>query len=446
MNHKGATKRERIAMKGRDYRRAHVMSGGFHQDKAACRDSILFDILPWQLREYRKAMKKRISRPGKSTLRKIFRSDSICESLCNITERVGFSSVVMYFGKHISLGNFNIMERRILSLCLATSSIAALVDGTDEWNLMLARFFEVVDLGNEQRKIAEKKVYTASLRDGPLDPAGFQVELRNVSFAYPEASAEDSKPSINPSGTKITSYALRNFSFTFERGKIYSIVGHTGAGKTTLVQLLSRLFSPTSGTITINGRNILDYDPKDIQSNISVQFQDFSRFPSLTARENIEIGNLDDPLRDRLAESVAADTNITSFVSLDSVLTDLSTQGKDPGETWQSDLSGGQWQKIGLARTFMRNAAGLMIFDEPTSALDIEAEHAFFRQIRARRKGKTTIFITHKYNTTKTADCILFVKHGRVLEWGSHEELMKFNGEYARLYRMQSAGFNPHIE
>ena len=148
------------------------------------------------------------------------------------------------------------------------------------------------------------------------------------------------------------------------------------------------------------------------------------------------------PNRQKKAELLAAENGVTNFVSLDTVLTDLSSSAKDPHETWRSDLSGGQWQKIGLARAFMKDDAGLLILDEPTSALDVEAEHEFFKQIRQRRRGKTTIFITHKFNTTKSADCILFIKHGKVWESGSHTELLELDGEYARLYKLQTEGYN----
>jgi ATP-binding cassette subfamily B protein len=185
----------------------------------------------------------------------------------------------------------------------------------------------------------------------------------------------------------------------------------------------------------------LDYDPQEVRNSLSILFQDFSHFEFLTARETIEIGNIHNPKMRSKAESLAEETGVTDFVPLDTVLFDISGVARDPKETWQSDLSGGQWQKIGLARSLMRDDASLLILDEPTSALDVEAEHNFFNQILRRRRGKTTIFITHKFNTTRNADCILFIKDGRVWESGSHQELLKLNGEYARLYKLQNGEY-----
>jgi ABC-type multidrug transport system fused ATPase/permease subunit len=316
----------------------------------------------------------------------------------------------------------------------------------DEW---LRQYFELVDLGLKTKKENDMKRYTASLNrvSGAFNP-GLEVELKDVSFTYPtqsqfgidEEDEEFGGMEVPPSPSR-KGFALRHFSFKFEKGKMYSIVGQNGAGKTTLVQLLTCLYQPTSGSVAINGKNISEYDPQEIRNSLSVLFQDFSHFEFLTARETIEIGNVHNPEMRKKAESLAEETGVTDFVSLDTVLFDISGVARDPKETWQSDLSGGQWQKIGLARSLMRDDASLLILDEPTSALDVEAEYKFFNQILQRRRGKTTIFITHKFNTTRNADCILFIKDGRVWESGSHPELMKLNGEYARLYKLQSGGY-----
>jgi ABC-type multidrug transport system fused ATPase/permease subunit len=421
---------------------------GFHLEKGASRDTILYDLPRWQVREYGKAMATRISKSKASMFSRIIKKTDMLESLYWVSEKIGLSFIVVYFNASISLGSYNMLEKRLFSICAATSTLTSylFLEGyEDEW---LRQYFELVDLGLKAKKENEMKEYTASLRsDAPQQ--GLEVELKDVSFSYPTQSQfgideEDTefgamKVPLSPSRQ---GFALRHFSFKFEKGKMYSIVGQNGAGKTTLVQLLTCLYSPSSGAIKVNGKNILNYDPQEIRHATSVLFQDFSHFEFLTARETIEIGNIHSADPRTKAESLADETGVTDFVPLDTVLFDISGVARDPMETWQSDLSGGQWQKIGLARSLMRDDASLLILDEPTSALDVEAEHKFFNQILQRRRGKTTIFITHKFNTTRNADCILFIKDGRVWESGSHKELMKLGGEYARLYNIQNGGYS----
>jgi ABC-type multidrug transport system fused ATPase/permease subunit len=173
-------------------------------------------------------------------------------------------------------------------------------------------------------------------------------------------------------------------------------------------------------------------------------FQDIAKLFHFSVLENIGLGDTSllstDPAK---IEAVAKQHHVTNFISLDTVIGDLYQVHKDPDEKWQTELSGGQWQKIALARTFIKaQDADLIILDEPTSALDAEAEYQFFQQLRTLRKDKTTIFITHKYVTTATADCIHFMKGGRIVERGSHAELMASQGEYAKRYRFQTQGYN----
>lgn len=445
------SRRNRYLLKGGPFRRCDEMIWGFDFDKSRSRETVLYNLVPWQVAEYRKAMDTRISRSKakRSALAGVLKKSAILETLYWISEKVGFSFVLVLFGSNISLGNFNMLERRLISICGNTSMMAHHLAGDGTQDELLREYFELLDEGRrEGSKTA--KTYLAGLKESSHEEltGGLEVELQDVSFTYPSESLADpdlivdNAPFLSQQSSTPNAPALQNCTFKFERGKLYSIVGQNGAGKTTLVQVLARIYDPDSGTILVNGKNILEYDPKDIQSNISVLFQDFARFEHLTARETIEVGHLNDPNRRERAERLAVEAGVTGFVSLDAVLTDISSQARDSHEQWQSDLSGGQWQKIGLARAFMRDDASLLILDEPTSALDVEAEHEFFKQIRARRRGKTTIFITHKFNTTKTADCVLFMKEGKVLEAGSHDELLKLNGEYARLYKIQSEGYN----
>jgi ATP-binding cassette subfamily B protein len=274
--------------------------------------------------------------------------------------------------------------------------------------------------------------------------AGFDLRGVNLTFSYPHQpeTANEKKPKPEPSPTP-GKCVVENLSFHFEAGKVHALVGDNGSGKSTLVQLISQLYDSYSGTIYLNDYDIKEYRLSEIRSHMSVMFQDIAKLFRFSVLENIGIGDASLlSTNHSKIEAVAKEHHVTEFISLDTVIGDLYQVHKDPEEKWQAELSGGQWQKIALARTFIKaKDADLIILDEPTSALDAEAEYQFFQQLTKLRKDKTTIFITHKYVTTATADCIHFMKGGRIVERGSHAELMASEGEYARRYRFQTQGY-----
>jgi len=265
---------------------------------------------------------------------------------------------------------------------------------------------------------------------------GFEVRGKDITFCYPNQTDQGEKTSPAPKP------APQNLTFHFETGKIHALVGDNGCGKTTLVQLVSQLYQTYSGTMTINGKDAKTYNIKEVRKHMSVMFQDIAKAPFLSVAENIGIGDISTMSNPDIIEAAAKEHNVSDFISLDTIIGDLYEQDKDTDEKWQADLSGGQWQKIALARTFIRaKEADLVILDEPTSALDVEAEHQFFQKLKSLRKDKTTIFITHKYVTTATADCIHFMQGGKIVEKGTHSELMANKGEYARRYTLQTQGY-----
>ena len=286
-----------------------------------------------------------------------------------------------------------------------------------------------------------KKISTSSLRTPERQAAGFDITGDNITFVYPDEPGE-----VPENDKKPRKPVLNDLSFHFEAGKLHAIVGDNGSGKTTLVHILSQLYDTYLGTIQVNSHDIKDYDLTDLRSRMSIMFQEPAKLKYFSVRENIGLGDTatleSDP---GSIDAIATEHHITDFIELDTIIGNLHKQHKDPDEKWQVELSGGQWQKIALARAFMKaKTADLVILDEPTSALDVDAEVRFFKQLRTSRNGKTTIFITHKYITTTTADCIHFIRGGKIIERGSHAELMANAGEYARLYRMQTQGYlNP---
>lgn len=247
---------------------------------------------------------------------------------------------------------------------------------------------------------------------------GFRFE--NVGFQYPESET----------------WALRNLSFILRPGEKLALVGENGAGKTTIVKLLANLYQPTEGRILLDGVDLREYDPEDLRREIGIIFQDYVRF-MLSAGENIAIGNIperENQLRiEEAAQKSLADTVVEALPKKYAQMLGKRFSGG-------VDLSGGQWQKVALARAYMREAQ-LVILDEPTAALDARAEHEVFLRFAELMKGKAAVLISHRFSTVRMADRILFLEHGRLLELGSHEELLAKGGKYAELFRLQAKGY-----
>ncbi|MEZ4883091.1 MAG: ABC transporter ATP-binding protein [Chitinophagales bacterium] len=255
-----------------------------------------------------------------------------------------------------------------------------------------------------------------------LPPANqFNFVFENVSFKYP--------------GTN--KYALKNLSFELNTGEKIALVGENGAGKTTLVKLLARLYTPSSGRILLNGIDIKEYDYEAYRSKIGVIFQDFVRF-IFTARDNIAVGNVKEFDNQELIETAAAKGLADTVIDQ---LEDKYDQMLGRGFKKGTELSGGQWQKIALARAYMRSDAQVVILDEPTAALDARAEHEVFLRFSELMKGKTGVIISHRFSTVRMADRILFLENGQKLEEGSHTELIEKNGKYAQLFDLQARGY-----
>lgn len=229
---------------------------------------------------------------------------------------------------------------------------------------------------------------------------------------------------------------LQDITLSIRPGEHVAIVGANGAGKTTLAKLLCRLYDPTAGSITIDGIDIRDFETTDLRRQISVVFQDYAHY-YLTARENIRMGNaaleLDDNKLLDAARNAGADEVISKLPrGFDTLLGNWFEDGQE--------LSIGEWQKMALARAFVRDSQ-IVIFDEPTSALDAFAEHAVFERFQRLAAGKTTILISHRLSTVRMADRICVLKDGRIAEAGTHEDLLRRGGEYARLFELQARNY-----
>lgn len=233
-----------------------------------------------------------------------------------------------------------------------------------------------------------------------------------------------------------TTRVVDRSSCAFPAGKCVAIIGHNGAGKTTIVKLLARLYEPTEGQILIEGVPIEEYDLTDLRRNIGVIFQDFVQY-EMTARDNIGFGCVEE-LHDEERIRIAADLS-----GIAPVIEDLPGQyDATLGWTFQdgNQLSFGQWQKVAWARTFMRQAP-IVVLDEPTASIDAEAEMEIFGLLREIAKNATALLIAHRFSTVRIADHISVMENGKLIEEGNHESLMRTGGTYAYLFTLQANSY-----
>ncbi|GIJ56338.1 ABC transporter ATP-binding protein [Virgisporangium aurantiacum] len=280
-------------------------------------------------------------------------------------------------------------------------------------------------LGDTTRSLAAVRHLTDvlaapdDLPDGHLDvpPLAGTVEFEDVWFRY-----DDDGPWI-----------LRGVTFTLHAGWSTGLVGLNGAGKSTLVKLLCRFYDPQRGRIRWDGTDLRALRVDDLRRRIAATFQDFCRY-ELTAAENIGLGDVD-RLTDRRAIARAA-----VMAGVGQAVAAL-PQGYDTTLVDGVLLSGGQWQRLAVARSLMRTDPDLVILDEPNAGLDAEAEHAVHTALRQSRRGRTTLLISHRLGAIRDADLIVVLAQGRVAEQGTHDGLMAAGGGYARLFRLQSASY-----
>ena len=246
-----------------------------------------------------------------------------------------------------------------------------------------------------------------------------EIRLRDVSFAYPAVNGAGAVP------------VLEHFDLTIPAGSSLAIVGQNGAGKTTIAKLLCRLYDPQSGAITIDGTDLREFDLASWRTRVTAVFQDFIRL-ELPLRENVAPAGAPDHAVLAALESAGA----ANLASLDTILA--------RGYTGGTDLSGGQWQRVALARALaaVSLGAGVVLLDEPTAQLDVRGESEIFDRLLAATRHCTTILISHRFSTVRHADRICVLEKGRVVELGTHDELMALGGRYRTMFDLQAQRFH----
>ncbi len=318
--------------------------------------------------------------------------------------------VMATIGGTISLGEMTMYLMVFRQGQSTFASALTSIGGMYEDNLYLANLYEFLEQPMPQN---QGRMTQGKTNDG--------IRFEHVSFSYP-----GSQKSV-----------LNDISLHLPLGEKLAIVGENGSGKTTLIKLLTNLYTPTSGRILLDGVDLRDWDIDVLRQRIGVIFQNFVQY-QFTVGENVGVGDVSH-LADRQEWEIAAQKGMaTPFI--ETLPEKFDTQlGK-----WfkgGQELSGGQWQKIALARAFMRSNADILILDEPTAAMDAEAEMNIFNHFRSLTQSKMVVLISHRFSTVRMADKIIVMANGAIIEQGSHEQLIAAAGRYAHLFSLQAAGY-----
>ncbi len=333
--------------------------------------------------------------------------------LANLVSGAVFIIVALQaFAGRITLGDVTLYVSAITSVQTGLSSLISSFATLHQQRLFFNYFEQLLNL---------PQPVTVANNFQPVPTFESGIRLQNVSFRYTEKHP----------------WILRNVNLFIPKGKCVALVGLNGAGKTTVVKLLTRLYDPAEGRILWDGIDITQFDPQELRQRIGTVFQDYMRY-ALTAKENIDLGNV---YQSNTLEQIQ---NAAKQAGAHKMIENL-PQGYDTflnrymAENGNGvDLSGGEWQKIALARVFMRDA-DFLILDEPTAALDVETEDHIYTRFAELMHGRTSLLISHRFSTVRMADIIAVLENGQIVACGSHEQLIEQNGTYARLYQMQNA-------
>jgi ATP-binding cassette subfamily B protein len=311
----------------------------------------------------------------------------------------------------ITVGDFSLFVGGIVQIQSQFTGLLSGVTGIYESLLYMRNLFEFLELPS--RNLDEGETWR-----GPIE----SIEFEHVSFRYPLTDRD----------------VLSDVSFVIRRGQALALVGENGAGKTTIVKLVTRLFEPTAGRILLNGIDAKRFSPRSVQCEMSIIFQDYGQY-QMTARENIGLSRTDKMNEDAAIQRASEKSGALDVVNdlperYETMLGRLFPGGRQ--------LSGGQWQRLALGRLYFRPAS-VQIFDEPTAALDAIAEAAMIDRLREHGKDRITLLISHRFSTVRMAETIVVLHAGAVVEAGAHADLLSKGGVYATLFNLQARGYQP---
>ncbi|MGC3982768.1 MAG: ABC transporter ATP-binding protein [Steroidobacteraceae bacterium] len=371
----------------------------------------LFELGPLLLDRYRQIFHKLYKEDRDLTIRRdtwgFFLSLIGTAALYGAYAWIALSTIAL----RITLGQMTMYLLLFRQGQAAVSASLSAVGGLYEDNLYLSTLYEYLETPTTPA--------TGRLQQGKDRSDGIRFE--NVSFTYPGAEQP----------------ALIDINLHIRPGESLALVGENGSGKTTMIKLLTRLYKPDSGRVLLDGVDLQEWDESTLRKRIGVIFQDFARY-QLMLGENIGAGDVrhfdDEAEWRKAAEQGMAAPLIEAMPA--GYRTQLGKWFKEGRE-----LSGGQWQKIALSRAFMRAQADILVLDEPTAAMDAAAEAQVFEHFQTLTRNRIAILISHRFSTVRMADQIVVIQHGRVVEHGSHEQLMQLAGHYAQLFSLQARGY-----
>ncbi len=360
-------------------------------------------------------------------LKKLFVTEGLWHIALTVLNAVANCAILIYIAVQVCSGNV-----LVGNYSLYVSALSGISGGVGTLIGTTATIYEGTLFIDNMIVFMKREQTIKPIIDTPRIPERqipHVIEFKNVSFRYPDTERD----------------VIKNVSFKIEPGETVVLVGLNGAGKTTLVKLLTRLYDPTEGQILLDGHDIREYDVEQLYSMFGIIFQDFGKY-AVTAKENIAFGDFDGQLDDERVIDAALASDADEFITKlpNGYDTPLMRIFEDGG----IEPSIGQWQKLSIARAFYANS-DILILDEPTASLDPMAEQEIFNRFDHLRKDKTSIFVSHRLSSATTANKILVLEYGELIEQGSHKELMEAKGKYHTLFSTQAKRYienSEHVE